>query len=127
MTKLDGTKDDFLHDQDLSSRIQVATNVNEPDRLLTNQQLQQWSSGYVSQEMQQLQSILQEDSAPQFAVLGANQKVIDADECLMILYCSIVCMNNVAVYSNILARNNNFKVRNDCSLLFGRGKKEGLF
>ena len=125
MTKLDNTKDDFLNDKDLSARIQVATNVNEPERLPTHQQ--QYSSGYMSAEMQQLQSILQEDSAQQFAVLGTNQKVIDTDECLMILYCSIVCMNNVAVYSNILARNNNFKVRTECNILFGRGKKDGLF
>jgi hypothetical protein len=54
--------------------------------------------------------------------MGTQSKLTDADECLMILYCSVICMNNVAVYNSVLARNNNFKIRPECNILFGRGR-----
>jgi hypothetical protein len=49
------------------------------------------------------------------------------DECLMILYCAIVCQNSVPVYNNILSRMDYFKLRPQLHVVFQKQQQDNQF
>lgn len=110
MAKIDASDKSLLKHADLSVRLPP-----EPDIQYLTQPQQ-----LLSTTMIQLRQVLTSADSALFERIAFGSDLHDQDESLMLLYVSVVCMNNFNVFQHITSRNHNFVVAPDWCRLFSQ-------